>query len=100
MRYFCDFSVPLALLQPRLMKVRQKSHELRIKALNQSLMIVEAERYWNVPFVLSLRVYPDDTPISRELLQSSTLMVFQLVFCPPGLLIDVGHTNHDGGGPR
>jgi hypothetical protein len=75
LRYFYDFSVPLALLQPRLMKVRQKSHELRIKALNLSWMILESERYWNVPFVLSLRVYPDDTPISRELLQSSTLMV-------------------------
>jgi hypothetical protein len=72
---------------------------LRLKALNQSLMIVETELYWTVPFELSLRVYPDDTPISRELLQSSTLLMLQFVFCPPSLLIDVGHTDHDGGSP-
>jgi len=62
-------------------------------------MIVEAEQYWNVPFELSLRVYPDDTPISRELLQSSRLLMLQFVFCPPGLLIDAGHADHAGGSP-
>jgi len=81
------------------MKVRQKSHELRIKALNQSLMIVETERYWTVPFEFSLRVYPDDTPISRELLQSSTLMMSKFIFGSPGLPVDVGHIDHCGGCP-
>ena len=81
------------------MKVRQKSHELRLKALNQSLMIVETELYWTVPFELSLRVYPDDTPISRELLQSSTLMMSKFVFGSPSLSVDIGHIDHCGGCP-